>query len=154
VGEAGRQRLNRFLLRLLPKALVTGEDGVDRRDQRRFERGREPQTFADPLLQLAAGLRQRVGGRRRFFRPHGIRKSTSTNGVPDCPHPKSIFARSFDGRPSRLHRCEPDAAAITVELRYRFTFFPIFSIASPTLRRLLPTDSRTWPAASSASPSL
>ena len=40
VGEPGRQRLNRFLLRLLPQPFVAREDRVDGREQRLLERRR------------------------------------------------------------------------------------------------------------------
>jgi hypothetical protein len=59
VGEAGRERLNRFLLRLLPEALVPGEHGVDGAEQRRFQRGRQRQLRPHPGLQLVPGLRLR-----------------------------------------------------------------------------------------------
>ncbi len=59
VGEAGRERLNRFLLRFLPQTLVPAEDRVNRHQQRLFQRGRQRQPLAHPRLQLAPRLRQR-----------------------------------------------------------------------------------------------
>ena len=55
LGEAGRQRLNRFLLRLLPELLVTGEDRVDRGEER------------SSLLELAGG-----GVRRSTLEDRGV----------------------------------------------------------------------------------
>ena len=56
VGKAGRQRLNRFLFRLLPETLVAREDRVDRREKGCFERRRQRQLFPYPRLQLVARL--------------------------------------------------------------------------------------------------
>ena len=63
VGEAGRQRLNRLLLRLLPQPLVPVEDAVERFDQKRLVTSRQAEVSPDPQLQFAAGLRQRFGER-------------------------------------------------------------------------------------------
>ena len=43
VGESRRQRLNGFVLRLLPQPLVPAEHGIDRGNQRSFEHGGQAQ---------------------------------------------------------------------------------------------------------------
>jgi hypothetical protein len=71
VGEAGRERLNGLVLRLLPEPLVTAEHRVDRREERRLECGRELQSFADPSLQLVTSLRLGVL-RLQVFKTHEV----------------------------------------------------------------------------------
>ena len=52
LGEAGRDRLNRVLLRLLPQTLVLQEDVVDRVEQGMFLMSCQVELLPDPLMQL------------------------------------------------------------------------------------------------------
>ena len=61
VGEAGRDRLNRLLLRLLPQLLVLHEHVVDRVEQRLLLSGGQVHAIAHPLVKLGARLRRRGG---------------------------------------------------------------------------------------------
>ena len=62
LGKAGRQRLNRFLLRFLPQPLVAVEHGVDHRHQRSDLLWPQIEVIADPDLQVSAGLGLPLGG--------------------------------------------------------------------------------------------
>ena len=66
VGEARRQRLDGFLLRLLPEPLVPGEHGVDGGEQRRLDVRRQVEVLAHPSLEVAPGFGQRPGGNHWF----------------------------------------------------------------------------------------
>src|SRR6266550_1724573 len=61
VREAGRDRLNRLLLGLLPQPLVLHEDAVDRVEQRLLLAGGQMHPIAHPLMKVGARLR-RGGG--------------------------------------------------------------------------------------------
>ena len=86
VGEAGRQRLNRFVLRFLPEALVPREDRVECREQICFQMSWQVQVRAHPLEQLVTVLRLSFSV-RHFGCQHGSGEP-STNGVPDQPGAK------------------------------------------------------------------
>ena len=63
VGESGRQRLDGFLLRLLPQPLVAGEDGVDGGEERRLDVRAPGGDARAPILGGRSGFRATARGR-------------------------------------------------------------------------------------------
>src|SRR5262245_15129267 len=98
VGESGGQRLDGFVLRLLPQALVAGEYRVDGVEQRAFEMSGQMERVAHPLLQFVARLWLRAG-HRFALRPHGAngRDTLSHFGhaLPPLQRPYLLLIKDF-----------------------------------------------------------
>ena len=102
VREARRQRLNRFVLRLLPQALMAREHGIDGAEQCRFDLGRQTQLLAYPRLKFRACLGSRAG-RGGFFRahhrnPHGCRSKARVNLYKWRARSTTPISADFSGR--------------------------------------------------------